>query len=34
MKAKKQMRIGKIYARDDRKRRLAWVFPRAAFSAI
>jgi hypothetical protein len=28
MKAKKQMRISKIYGSDDRKRRLAWVFPR------
>ena len=34
MKAKKQMRISKIYGRDDRERRLAWVFPRATFSAI
>jgi hypothetical protein len=26
MKAKKQMRISKIYGRDDRERHLAWVF--------
>jgi hypothetical protein len=28
MKAKKQMPSAKFYGRDDRKRPLAWVFPR------